>query len=231
MWKSDVFAVNVQSSPLTKAVNWNLVEDIDDILHFKKGQYIYFQGSSPQGIFIIKNGTVKISRNACNGKEFVVKIASDGHMFGHISLLNHSRYNNSAVALEDTTVLFIHKTNFLETIKKQEGLFEHFIQQLCSHIIKIEQKATNMAYKPVRGRLAQLLLSLDNQLNNDSSDEEIPHSLFMTRADMAGLIGTVKETVNRILSEFRQEGIIDTNGTKIYILNAQKLLEISHLYD
>lgn len=225
MWaKNKSATVNEETHQIEKNFNWAK----SDLLFFKKGQIIYFEGSSPQGVFIIEKGRVKISQKAPNGKEFVTHIATLGEILGYSSLFSHTRYINSAIAMEDTVLTFIYKNDFLKSLKEQQEVLEQFIDQLCIHSEEVEKKAANLAYKPVRGRLAGALVQLNRKFNQTEDERQY---LAITRKDLASLIGTVKETVNRLLSEFRNEELIDTNGTKIYILDAQGLQQVSEMYD
>lgn len=202
--------------------------DQSDQLFFRKGQVIYFEGSSSLGIFIIAKGRVKITQNASNGREFVTQIASRGELLGHESLFNHLRHINSAIALEDTILTFIHKKDFLLQLREEESLLEEILSQLCLQTCEIEQKAAKIAYKPVRGRLAEALLFLDKRFNDT---EKQHHYLSISRGDLAGLIGSVKETVIRLLSEFKNEGLVQTEGTRIELMEPEQLKAISEMYD
>lgn len=199
-----------------------------DLLFFKKGQYIYFEGSSTQGVFIIEKGKVKIIQNASNGKEFLTSIVSNGDIFGYKSLFRQLRHNSSAIAMEDSVISFISKHELIKILHDQQDVFEHFMNQICLQSGEIEKKAAKIAYKPVRGRLAEALINMDNKFNGIEKQD---HSLKITRKDLASLIGTVQETVIRLLSEFKSDKLIDTTGSKIYILNKERLEDLSEMYE
>lgn len=199
-----------------------------DTLRFKKGQYIFFEGSSPQGIYLIESGKVKVCKSTGNGKDFITYIASKGDILSYCDLYFKTQHTCSGVAIEETIIHFIHKKDLQEALKKHPQIFELFLEKMVLHIRYLETKATNMAYKPVRGRLADTLLSLAYKF-------EIPakeiYDISITRVDLASLIGTARETVNRLLSELRQEGIISTQGTTISIIKINALDKISKMYE
>ncbi len=91
-----------------------------------------------------------------------------------------------------------------------------------------ETKITDLAYKPVRGRLAGALIYLTNKFSENTT--EVPN-ISITRSDLACFVGTAKETVNRLLSEFRNEHLVETTGTKINILNFKGLNTLNNLYN
>lgn len=198
-----------------------------DILYFKKGEIIYFEGSSPLGIYIIRKGKVKISKLGCSGKEKILRIVTPEEILNYADLLSNRRYSSTGKALEDTSLKFIPKQQFWNVIQKQEFLFGQFMQQISKDMRNIEQKNVDLAYTPVRGRLANALLYLDKRFNKNMPGL---HYISITRTDLAGFIGTVKETANRLLSEFREEHLIRTEGTRINILDPEGLQRVSKLY-
>lgn len=229
MWHTtEAFTVNgLQGNSVRSLLEFDLIDN-KDILVFKKGQVIYFEGSSPQGIYLIKTGKVKVSKSSCGGRDFISHIATEGDILSYGDLALNTRHSGSGVALEETTIYFIYKRDFQEALKEHPEFFEHFLENLIKYVRQLETKASQIAYKPVRGRLADALLFLDKKFNGQHDD---PSEISINRKDLAGFIGTVRETVNRLLSEFRSDGWIDTDGHKIHILDQKALMKTSQMYN
>ena len=172
-----------------------------DVLFFKKDQVIFSERSTPLGAYLLKMGKVKISKTGSMGKEQIIRIITQIEILGHTDLFTNSRYSTSAKALEDSYLLFISKHEFWDMIRDNNHLCEQLLQQISLDVNCIEAKIVDLAFKPVRGRLADAILDLDKKFNEDTGQ----HNIFITRADLASYVGTVKETVNRLLSEFRNE--------------------------
>ena len=204
-----------------------LILDKLDMLFFKKGQVIFSEGSTPLGAFFLKKGKVKISKTGSQGKEQIIRIVTQSEFLSHTDLFTNSRYSTSAKALEDSYLLFISKQEFWDMLREQNHLFEQLLQQISLDVKSVEGKIVDLAYKPVRGRLADAILDLDKKFNEDTGQ----HYVFITRADLASYVGTVKETVNRLLSEFRNERLIATNGTRINLLDINGLNRICKMYN
>lgn len=205
----------------------DLVKKKLDVLYLKKGQIIFSEGSSPLGAYLIQKGKVKISKLGSQGKEQITGICSNQEIVGYTDLFFNSRYSTSAKAIEDTNILFISKPEFWKMLREQQNLFEDLLQQLLQDKKLAEAKLVDFAYKPVKGRLADAMICLDKKFNGNNKK----HPILITRADLAGYVGTVKETVNRVLSDFRNEKLISTNGTRINILDLNGLKRISKMYD
>ncbi|WP_158611340.1 Crp/Fnr family transcriptional regulator [Mangrovimonas spongiae] len=204
----------------------DLIENKDTLI-FKKGQIIYFEGSSPQGIYLIEQGKVKVTKTSCSGKDFITHIASKGDILSYGDLSLDTRHSCSGIAMEETIIYFIYKRDFQEALHNHPELLEGFFQQLVNHIRELESKACSIAYKPVRGRLAEALLYLAKKFNNSN---KVTLSVTITRKDLAELIGTARETVNRLLSEFRHDRYIKTEGLTIHIINTKALQKTSEMY-
>ncbi|MFH4968074.1 Crp/Fnr family transcriptional regulator [Gaetbulibacter sp. M240] len=229
MWRNnEALTFNEQAGNSgTHNNSFDLIEK-KDVLVFKKGQIIYFEGSSPQGIYLIKEGVVKVSKSSCNGREFITRIATNGDILSYGDLALNARHSGSGEALEETVIYFIYKHDFQEALRSHAEFFEFFLEKLIKYVRQLETKASQIAYKPVRGRLADALLYLDLKFNGP---HENASEISINRKDLAGLIGTVRETVNRLLSEFRSEGWIKTDGHKIHILNPKALKKAAQMYN
>lgn len=195
---------------------------------YKRGQVIFQQGGNPMGMYCINSGKVKITKLGSDGKEQIVRIAKPGDFLGYRSLLGHSRYPVSAQALEDANICIVPKSTINELFKSNEQFSQGLIEILCSTIDDSYGKMTDLAYKPVRGRMAEALLFL----NTFYTDEQNPDGVInITREDLASFVGTVKETAIRMLKEFKEEGLIETERSNIKVLDVNKLLHVSELYD
>ncbi|QED37222.1 Crp/Fnr family transcriptional regulator [Antarcticibacterium arcticum] len=218
---------NLQPADLPFQIPQPVLEKLD-VLFFKKGQLIFSEGSTPLGAFLLQKGKVKISKTASQGKEQIMRIVSQREFLSNSDLFTYSKYSTSAKALEDSYLLFISREEFWTLLRDQNYLFEKLLHQMCVDIKQVERKIADLAYKPVRGRLAEAILDLDKKFNTLNNGY---HSVLITRADLAGYVGTVKETVNRLLSEFRKEHLISTTGTKINLIDLEGLNKICKMYN
>lgn len=199
-------------------------EDLD-CLSFRKNQCIYMEGSTPLGVYILKKGNILISKIGSQGKEQVLKILHEGEILGCTELILQKRYASSAKAITESSLLFLPKSQFFELIDQDKDLNHKLIIQFANDIQSLEQKTVNLAFKPVRGRLADSLLLLNKKTSHADS------KITLSRKDIAGYTGTVKETVNRLLSEFHKEKMISMNRKEIRIIDQDHLYKISRMYE
>lgn len=197
-----------------------------DVLKFKKHQVLYSEGSTPLGIFYLKEGEVLISKLASQGREHVIRIISKEGVLCCADLLLNNKYSTSSRATRDSTVLFLPKAVFMKLLKENERINEFVLLQLAREVLSLEENLTLLAYKPLRGRLAKNLLTLC-----PDHDETSQTGICLSRIELAGFTGTVKETVTRLLSEFQKEKIISIADKQILILDKDRLQKISRKYD
>lgn len=194
---------------------------------YKKGQFIFHEGSKPYGVFCVNQGKIKITKESSDGKEQIVRLVKPGDTIGYRALMANTHYSASAVALEDTILCFISKEEFTNLITRNVQIGGELMRLLSTALGEAEERMARMAMKPVRERLAEALLFL--KTTYATSQEHF--SISISREDLASLVGTAKETAIRFLSEFKEENIITSHGSTITILKEDELLKISCLYD
>lgn len=196
---------------------------------YQTRQILFREGYTPWGLFYIHTGKVKLYKYGSDGKEQIIRIVGRGEFIGYMALLNNTKYHTSAAIIEEATLAFIPRQYFLDTFGSDSRVAQRFTHLLCRDLAATEQRLVAQSYRPVRGRLAEALLSLDRLYERPGSDEE--SLIKLSRQDLASLLGTAKETVIRLLSEFKAEQLIATRGQVIAVLNPQELRRISRLYD
>ena len=198
-------------------------------MSYKKGQVIFNEGGHPLGLFCVNDGKVKIEHTGTDGKEQIVRMAKGGDVLGYRALLSSERYNASAVALDDTDVCFIPKDAFFNVLKTNQGLSLEIIKMLSTELRKAEQSITDLAQKPVRERMAEALLFLKETYGFEEDNATI--DVVLSREDIANLVGTATETAIRLLSEFKKDGIVESVGKKIKIIDQDSLIKTANVYN
>lgn len=196
---------------------------------YQKGQRIFYEGSPAAGMHCVHQGKIKLIKSSNDGRERIIRLAKDGDMLGFHSLLTDANYSSSAVALDDCVVCFIPRSDFFQVWQSNTQFSASLMLMLARSLSEAEVQMLHLAYRPVRERLAEALLLLHRTFRKE--EDMLPFSVSLSREDLASLVGTVKETATRLLSEFKDEGLILTRGSEITILNLDGLEEIVSLYD
>ncbi len=196
---------------------------------YKKGQTLFFQGNPPFGLYCIGEGKVKVSKIGNDGKESIVRVASDGDVLGHRSLFTEQYYTATATALEDSRICFIDKKFIMKAMQKHPSLSFNLISRLSRDLGSAEQKVASLFQKNVRERLAELILVLKESYGVSNEDGSFTLNIKLTREEMASMIGTASETLIRFMSEFKDDGLITQQGKTIIILDEEALVDLANL--
>lgn len=193
---------------------------------YKKGETIFREKAYPQGIFYIIEGKVKKFKVDGSGKEQIIYVANTGELIGYHTVLAEDRYPDSAAALEMSRVAFIPKEDFLQVLQRSASLNQRLLKTLSHEFGVLTNALSLFAQKSVRERLALQLVVLREKYKVDFQPGMLV-SINMSREDLANLVGTTKENVVRVLTEFKEEGIVETQGRKIIIHDVGRLIKIA----
>lgn len=184
----------------------------------KKRQVIYYDGDAVSGIYLVLSGKVKTLKLSEDGRELLTGIYTADQYFGIPALLSHEPYAETAEALEDTTLCQLPKEMVEELLNKYPDVAKQFIQILSNNLLDKEEQLLQLAYHSVRKRMAEVLIRLCKQ------EKDAPVSnLKVSRDNLAAMAGMATETVSRILSDFKDEEIIERKGSQIIVLDELKL--------
>lgn len=195
--------------------------------HFiiKKGENIFSEGESLNGVYCIQEGFCKLTKLNSNGKDSIVKLAKRGDLLGQRSIINEETSNLSATALEDMQVCFIPKKEMLENFTDNNKFSLLVTRDICTHLKDADQDLANQTHKTVKERLAIILLKLED-LGGSSSDTQALN-IKLSREDLANMVGTATESCIRLLSELKKEGIIQLKGKDIILLDKRELRSLA----
>ena len=188
-------------------------------ISYKKGEVIFKEGDPVEGVYFVYKGKVKVHKQ-WGDKELIIRFANQGQIFGHRGLGHNNIYPVSGTALEPTEACFIDIDFFTTTLKVNQGFLLELMLFFADDLQESERRMRNLAHMPVRGRLAQALLALDQKFGRT---EEGAIDIILNRQDLASYIGATYETVFRLINDFVDEGLIAVDGKSIFLKNLQLL--------
>ena len=195
---------------------------------YKKGELIFKEGDSVNGMYFVYSGSVKVHKRWVGDKELIVRIASKGEIVGHRGLGADTIYPVSGTALEPVTVCFIDMAFFTATLKVNNEFLYELMLFFAAELKVSERKMRNLAHMPVKGRLAQAIVSLDEKFGRNG-DGQI--NISLPRQDLASFTGTTYETIFRMMQELAEENLVKVEGKDISIINRKGLLKLTEIGD
>lgn len=181
---------------------------------YKQGQILFYEGNHPLGVYCMFAGKIKLYKTGAGGRLQIVRLSEQGDLLGYRALLANEAYSATAEVLEEAIVCFVEKSTFFQILGQNSALSMAMMKKIAQELGQAENHIVDVAQKSTRERLAGLLMTL-NEAYGKPCDGGTEIGIALSREDMAEMIGTTQETVIRLLSEFRTDGIIDVNGRAI----------------
>lgn len=189
---------------------------------FKRGQTIFSEGDEGIGFYIILSGRVKIFKLSAEGKEQILHIMETQEPFGEAAVFAGENYPASAQSLVETKVLLFPRQAFVDLISKNPSLGLNMLAFLSRRLRKLASLVEDLSLKEVPGRLAAYLIYLSDR--NAGADIL---ELDISKNQLASLLGTIPETLSRILSRMGKSKLIKTSPRNIHILDHQGLAQLA----
>jgi CRP-like cAMP-binding protein len=189
----------------------------------KKGQQVFKEGDPVNGIYFVYEGYVKVHKKWDNEKEMITRFARKGDILGHLGLEGNNIYPVSATALVKTTVCFLPMDFFESSLNINNGFAIKLMRFFAGELQNSEKRMRNLAHMPVKGRVAQSILSLKNQFGltpEGCIDIDLP------RQDLASYSGAAYESLFRTINDLVSENIISLVGKSIFIKDEAKLAQL-----
>lgn len=190
---------------------------------YKKKQNIYMEGDHLSNVYMVRNGSVRTYMAYEDGREISTGIYTEGEFFGYYSILLNKACTDNAETLEPSELHLISREEFNTLLFKNPGISKKFIELLSGHVQEKQAQLLKLAYNSVRKRVADALVSLAEKFGDPNSDIS---TVKVSRDDLASMVGTANETISRTLADFKEEHLIEKEGSSIRILSLSKLRKV-----
>lgn len=188
----------------------------------KKGELLFREGEPVDGIYFVYDGLVKVHKHWGDDKELIVRFARKGDIVGHRGLgTKQAVYPVSATAMGPTQVCFVDMAFFTASLKVNQSFLYELLLFFADELQTAEKQMRNLAHMPVKARLANAFLLLENQFGYN---KEGFIDIELNKQDLAYYIGATYETTFRVLNELIEDRLIAVAGKYYTILNTPKLI-------
>ena len=186
-------------------------------------------GQNLTAFYYLNEGKIKKYKVDNDGREQIIYIYSSGEFFGYSAILSNESYGDTTSTLENSVISFISKDSFLDILSQSSVLSRLLLKSLSHEFSVMANLIAVLSHRTVRERAALSLLILHDKYKlSDAPDEEV--FITLSRVDLANMVGTARETLARIINDFKQEKLIRSEGRKIQIINVKQLIHIANFY-
>lgn len=195
-------------------------------LKLTKRKILFRQGSSANGIYIVKKGKLKVYQLNYDGSIQILFIYAEGEIFGYRPILSNEYQPVSVAAIEDCELSFIERNYFLEFLKKSISLSNLLLVSLSHEFTVMTNRLNVFAQRGIKERLALALLILNEKFKNEGDLNDYTE-IKLSRIDLANYVGISLENLVRTLNYFNEKHLIRKQGKSIIILNPENLFLLS----
>jgi CRP-like cAMP-binding protein len=213
----------VRNVPLFESLKENefaLIQQTVQRRLYRKGDSIFREGDLSDGLYVINEGTIKISKLSDAGKEHVLRFLFPGDFSGQFALFHESQHYTNAEALSDTTACHIHRAHLRAMLQDNPHITYQFLVALSNQLRTADEWGSTINLLDVEKRLAKtlLLFSANHGLHNTL---ELP----VAKKEFASLLSVTPETLSRKLAQFESQDVIALLGKRKILIRDRKALE------
>jgi len=209
---------------LLKEDELNTLKENITIIKYKKNETVFKQKTYVSNILYIKDGLAKLYIEGSNGRNLILKITSNGDFIGLTDMYNKGMHTFTAIALKESEIFSFEVEAFKKMLEGNSQFAKKILQWYCKNSEYIFNKLSTLGTKQMHGRLADVILYLSGE-----EFEKTGVFNYLSRNDIAELTGMSKENAIRLLTEFKNDGLIKVDGKDIIINNIELLQKLSSI--
>jgi CRP/FNR family transcriptional regulator len=193
------------------------------VRRFRKAETVFHQGDPGDALFIVATGSVKVVLPSHEGTEpAIVAVLGPGEFFGELAILDGAPHSATIVAVEPTETLVLRREAFLELIDAEPGVRRALLSSLAVEIRRLTGHVEDLHFLDLPGRLASRILRLAATQRQDGSNSvRIPWPY--TQSELAGMIGGSRQSVNRLLADLADDGLVRLERDSLVVNDIERL--------
>jgi CRP-like cAMP-binding protein len=189
---------------------------------YQRNQLVFSDGEEGHGFFLILTGQVKVFKMSPEGKEQILHILGTGEPVGQVAVFAGDSFPANAQAIAESRLLFFPRRAFVDLIQARPTLALNMLAILSNRLREFTVQIENISLKEVPARLASYLLYLSDERQGAERLQ-----LTISKAQLASIIGTIPETLSRILNRMSSKGLIGVNGREIRLRDRDQLAALA----
>ncbi|MGI9414389.1 MAG: Crp/Fnr family transcriptional regulator [Hyphomicrobiales bacterium] len=201
--------------------NLTLIASLATRSRFAAGEILFFQEDPGDALYMVEEGSVEISVMAANGRKLSLNVMRPGEVFGEIAVLDGGPRTATATIMEPSSLLRVTRKDLLGLMRSNPKVASNLLSMLCMRLRWTSQLAEDLGLLGIQERLARRLMILDRKFS-DSHGE-----LHLCQNELADFLGATRESTNKVLRHWREDGLVDLSRGSVRILDAGRLFSIA----
>lgn len=194
---------------------------------FRRGEVIFHVGDPGDALFVIVEGEVKISLPSETGDEAILATLRAGDVFGELALLDGAPRSASATALAPTETVVLPRDRFRDLIASEAGVRDALLASIAGELRRLTTHVEELHFLDITGRLAARLVRLAHEGGTDLPDGGIRLRTNLTQGDLAAMVGCTRQSVNKLLGQFIDDGLIRLERDGLVVIDIEGLAATS----
>ena len=183
---------------------------------YPKDTVIFFENEEGDCLFMILEGRIKVTILGDDGREIILTMLSSGDLFGEMALLDNEPRSATAIAVEESELLSLQRTDFQKVLGENPGISAALIKVLSQRLRRANHQISTLALLDVYGRVARVILDMAREEGRRLKDGRIAFRRA-THQEIANRIGTTRETVTRMLKDLERQDFVKVEGREILL--------------
>jgi len=183
---------------------------------FRRGEVVFHEGDAGDSLQVVTSGSVKIVLSSRGGEEAIIATLHPGEFFGELALLDGAPRSTTATAIEPTETLSLSRDAFLELLRRDPQIVEALLVSLAEVVRRLTGHVEELHFVDLPGRLAKLIARLGREQSPQGSGR-VELTWPYTQSDLAAMVGGTRQSVNRVLSDLVEEGLLTTERDRLVI--------------
>jgi CRP/FNR family transcriptional regulator, cyclic AMP receptor protein len=189
---------------------------------FSAGQVIFRRGEPGQSMMTVISGRIKISVSSSEGKEAVLAILGRGEVLGEMSLLDGKERSADATAMEAGEALSIHRRDFIPFLERNPAICIRMLAILSNRLRRTSGMVEDRSFLDLPGRLAKTLIDL-GKADGTETEDGLRVETHMSQRNFGAMLGASRETINKQLRAWQDEGLILTGRGYVVLVDPRRL--------
>jgi CRP/FNR family cyclic AMP-dependent transcriptional regulator len=199
------------------------------VRRFRRGETVFHVGDPGDALFIVMSGSIKITLPAETGEEAILATLRPGDFFGELALLDGAPRSATAISIEPTETYILPRDRFRELVATEPIMREALLATMAAEVRRLTHHVEELHFLDITGRLASRLARLAGEAGATRlADGAIRLAGPLTQGDLAAMIGCTRQSVNKLLGMFTDDGLIRLERDRIVVLDLDGLLRSAH---